>query len=119
MAFIGKQDRSRKNKLPDVQVTVSGTRIGFVFRNGIMFQQAKLDVLIGSEEDFGFIKLVPGDRPVKPIGKKGHCCSWSVSRAAVSHLPDMKKYRGATATVEEGGVLLINLNLVAGNDVDL
>ena len=116
MAFIGKQNRSTRNKQPDVQVTVSGTRIGFVFRNGIMAMSAKLDMLVGINEDFGYVKLVPGDRPVRPIGKKGLCCSWSASRAAVANLPDMKKYKGATAHIEEGGAFLISLNLTCGSD---
>lgn len=117
MAFIGKQNRSRKNKVSDVQVTVCGSRIGFVFRNGVVPPDAKFDVLIGTEEDFGYVKLVPGDQAVRPIGKKGLCCSWSASRSVVATtLSDMKKYQGATLT-RYGEEYLINLNLTTGNNI--
>lgn len=116
MAFIGKQNRSRKNKVADVQVTVCDSRIGFVFRNGVVPPDARLDVLIGTEEDFGYVKLVPGDRAVRPIGKKGLCCSWSASRAAVTVIPDMKKYMGATLTQIEDEYL-INLNMTGSDDI--
>lgn len=113
MAFVGKQQRQKTNKKADVQVSIKDGRIGLVFRSGIVAPGTTIDVLVGTEEDFGKFMIVTSDsgKSTKQIGKSGKICSWSAMRAAAKIYPNVTKYQKATATKLEDGSLLIDLNL--------
>lgn len=95
MAFIGKMVKEKTHKNPAVQVTFNPNinRISFIFRQNVIPAESVIDVLIGTEEDAGYIKIVKGQGTmVDTIGKKGVVTSWGASRSvAATVLPALRR----------------------------
>jgi hypothetical protein len=113
MAFIGKKsNETGKNKKAAVTVTTNEGRIGLLVRNGVIAPGTLMDVLIGTDEDFGFLQITFGaGTPAKAFGKKGTTISYSASRAMAKTLPPLRRHTAVICEKLEDGSLIIDLGL--------
>lgn len=118
MAFIGKIAQESRNKKPSITVTISEGRIGLLMRGGVIAPGTPLDVQVGTDEDFGFLRVakVAADQgtPCKAYGKTGKSTSWSATRAIAKSLPAMRRREATIVEVEEDGSLIVDLGLPEG-----
>lgn len=106
MAFIGKkiQEASRKAK---ITVSINKGRVGLVFRKGIVAPDTSIDVLIGVDEDFGYLLVKRGEGvPVAKFGNSDNVVSWGASRKASVVYPALKRAEAVVVTDDENGLLL-------------
>lgn len=112
MAFIGKkQADSSGNKKPNASVSFCEGRIGVVLRGPYVKAGTLIDVLVGTDEDFGLLMIKIGEgTPCKAFGKKAQAVSWSASRAASKIYPNMTR---TAATIIDGDETHIILQITA------
>lgn len=121
MAFIGKITREAVQKKPLVQFTFNPNinRISLIFRKGLIPVGSKIDVLVGTEEDAGYLKVNKGTgTEVSPIGKTGTVTSWGACRSvAAKVLPAMRRAE-AKIIANNDEFMLLQVPLTPGAAVD-
>ena len=94
MAFIGKNKAVKQEKHPAVTISHHVGRMGLLFRHDTLNAGAKIDVLVGTDEDKGkiLIKFDDNGKEITPIGKLGKTFSWSAIRdSAAKNLPELRR----------------------------
>jgi hypothetical protein len=86
---------------------MSNGRIGVVFRKGLVAPGANVDVLIGTDEDFGYLLVKRGTGlPVSKFGNSDHIVSWSASRRVTALYPPLKRVAADVISDDDNGILL-------------
>jgi len=107
MAFIGKKIQEASNKKAKITVSINNGRVGLVFRKGIVAPGTSIDVLIGIDEDFGFLLVKRGEgSPVSKFGNSDNVVSWGASRRASTVYPALKRAHAEIVSDDEDGLLL-------------
>lgn len=107
MAFIGKKIQEAGNKKAKITVSINKGRVGLVFRKGIVAPGTSIDVLIGIDEDFGYLLVKRGEgAPVSKFGNSDNVVSWGASRKASVVYPPLKRAEAIVVTDDENGMLL-------------
>ena len=107
MAFIGKKTQEAGSKKAKITVSINKGRVGLVFRKGIVAPGTSIDVLIGTDEDFGFLLVKRGEgAPVSKFGNSDNVVSWGASRKASTIYPALKRAHADVISDDENGLLL-------------
>jgi len=106
MAFIGKkiQEGSKKAK---ITASINKGRVGLVFRKGIVAPGTSIDVLIGTDDDFGYLLVKRGEGSlVSKFCNSDNVVSWGASRQASTIYPALKRAEAVIISDDENGLLL-------------
>ena len=108
MAFIGKKiNEVSGGKKARITVSINKGRVGLVFRKGIVAPGTNLDVLIGVDDDFGYLLVKRGEgSPVSKFGNSDNVVSWGASRKASVVYPALKRVAAEVVSDDENGLLL-------------
>ena len=108
MAFIGKKvNESAASKKAKVTVSINNGRVGLVFRKGVVAPETLIDVLIGVDDDFGFLLVKRGvGSMVKKFGNSDNVVSWGASRKASTVYPALNRAEAVVISDDENGLLL-------------
>lgn len=108
MAFIGKKiNEVSGGKKAKITVSINKGRVGLVFRKGIVAPGTNLDVLIGVDDDFGYLLVKRGEgSPVSKFGNSDNVVSWGASRKASVVYPALKRVAAEVVSDDENGLLL-------------
>lgn len=107
MAFIGKKIQEASNKKAKITVSINKGRVGLVFRKGIIAPGTSIDVLIGIDDDFGFLLVKRNEgSPVAKFGNSDNVVSWGASRKASVVYPALKRAAAEVVSDAENGLLL-------------
>ena len=108
MAFIGKKiNEVSGGKKAKITVSINKGRVGLVFRKGIVAPGTNLDVLVGVDDDFGYLLVKRGEgSPVSKFGNSDNVVSWGASRKASVVYPALKRVAAEVVSDDENGLLL-------------
>lgn len=107
MAFVGKKVNEAAVKKPIVTVSMNNGRVGCVFRKGVVAPGTSIDVLIGVDEDYGYLLVKRGTgSPVSKFGNSDHVVSWGASRKASVVYPLLNRVPAEIIRDDADGILL-------------